>query len=219
MTNRETRACRDRRGADADRSPAQGVRGGPRAGHRQEAQSEVPRDCREARFPVPEHGEQARKGPGPERLPRASERLRVGGGPGGGYEWAAVGFLRSWAPAVPIPGGKVPCMRVGWRAEGMLTTDDTVLVKIQNVRDYYMEHWKEHSWDKIRSFTCVKLPFPKILFAYDHDFVHPENHTVTVRHVNVGVKRCGLREFLLEASADKVDLGDTIHDIHTLKPD
>ena len=101
----------------------------------------------------------------------------------------------------------------------MLTTDDTVLVKIQNVRDYYMEHWKEHSWDKIRSFTCVKLPFPKILFAYDHDFVHPENHTVTVRHVNVGVKRCGLREFLLEASADKVDVGDTIHDIHTLEPD
>jgi len=101
----------------------------------------------------------------------------------------------------------------------MLTTDDAVLVKIQNVRDYYIEHWKEHTWDQIRSFTCVKLPFPKILFAYDHGFKNPETGGVTLRHVNVGVAKCSVENFLLKASEDKVDLGDTIHVIHTLEPD
>jgi|SRR5882672_1705106 len=103
--------------------------------------------------------------------------------------------------------------------DGLPTIEESVLVKIQNVRDYYMEHWKEHAWNEMRSFTCAKLPFSKILFSYDHDFIHPETRKVTVRHVNVGVARCSLENFLLQANSDTVNLGETIHDLHTLDPD
>jgi len=44
---------------------------------------------------------------------------------------------------------------------------ESVLVKIQNVHDYFMEHGKEHKWDELASFVCAKLPFPKILFSAD----------------------------------------------------
>jgi hypothetical protein len=96
---------------------------------------------------------------------------------------------------------------------------DSVLIKIQNVRDYYMEHWREHKWNEVASFTCVKLPFSKILFSYDHEFVHPEKRTITVRHVNVGVAICSVENFLSKAMEDKVDLGETIHELHTLGPE
>jgi hypothetical protein len=96
---------------------------------------------------------------------------------------------------------------------------DAVLVKIQNVRDYYMAHWKEHKWDEIRSFTCVKLPFPKILFSYDHSFKNMDTGAVTSRHLNVGLALCSRQNFLDRAIQSKVDLGETIHELHALDPD
>lgn len=96
---------------------------------------------------------------------------------------------------------------------------EAVLVKIQNVRDYYMAHWRDHQWDEIRSFNCVKLPFPKIMFSYDHEFKHPTTGAIRVRHMNVGLATCSTESFLAKALEDKVNLGESIHELHILNPD
>jgi hypothetical protein len=95
---------------------------------------------------------------------------------------------------------------------------EAVLVKIQNVRDYYVEHWKEHKWDQICSFTCVRMPFPKMVFSYDHPF-NPPNRVKVIRHVNVTVESCSLGAFAKRAIDAKCpDLNNAIHEYHLLNP-
>jgi hypothetical protein len=47
---------------------------------------------------------------------------------------------------------------------------ETVLVKAQNVHNYFVEHHKEHGWEDLATFVCVKPPFKRMRVTYDHCF-------------------------------------------------
>lgn len=47
---------------------------------------------------------------------------------------------------------------------------EAVLVKAQNVHDYFMAHWQEHGWNDLTKFSCAKPPFKDIVISYDHSF-------------------------------------------------
>src|SRR5258708_1762987 len=47
---------------------------------------------------------------------------------------------------------------------------EPVVIKAQNVRDYYVEHFKEHNWHDLRTFTCVKPPFEEMIITFQHTF-------------------------------------------------
>ena len=63
---------------------------------------------------------------------------------------------------------------------------ERVLVKAQNVRDYFVKHYEEHNWMDMRSFFCVKPPYQEMVITYDHDFYDREKN-VFRRHVDVVV--------------------------------
>jgi hypothetical protein len=46
---------------------------------------------------------------------------------------------------------------------------ERVLVKAQNVHDYFMTHHEDHGWMKFESFFCVRPPYPQLVIVYDHE--------------------------------------------------
>jgi hypothetical protein len=49
-------------------------------------------------------------------------------------------------------------------------TDLPILVKAQNVRDYFMDNYERHGWLDMKNFRFVKPPFPQLIVAYNHEF-------------------------------------------------
>ncbi len=81
----------------------------------------------------------------------------------------------------------------------------TVLVHAQNVHDYFIRHYQEHGWEDLRTFTCVKPAFPKVLITYDHAFTahygpqpecQPQRYEEPVlRHMAVAVTELTPQQF------------------------
>lgn len=51
---------------------------------------------------------------------------------------------------------------------------ERVLVRANNVHDYFMKHYEEHGWNDLTKFTCAKPPYPEMVVTYDHDFLRIE---------------------------------------------
>lgn len=96
---------------------------------------------------------------------------------------------------------------------------ETVLVHIQNVHDYFLAHTDEHEWEQIRNFTCVKMPFPKIMFSYDHWFKNPNTGEKILRHMNVGLAACSTAAFLAKVQDCKIDVNEILPEVQLLAPD
>jgi hypothetical protein len=47
---------------------------------------------------------------------------------------------------------------------------EAVLIKAQNVHDYFVENYKRHHWDDLTSFSCVRPSYPNMVITYDHVF-------------------------------------------------
>jgi hypothetical protein len=72
---------------------------------------------------------------------------------------------------------------------------DSVLIKIQNVHDYFVAHAKEHGWEDLNSFFAVRPPFPKMVFSYDSNFFNRRLGKKIVRHVDVIMTERGMDYF------------------------
>ena len=59
-----------------------------------------------------------------------------------------------------------------------------VLVKAQNVFDYFQKHYKEHGWDDLTTFSCARPPFENMVVSYDDDAGKPH---WDLRHVDTVV--------------------------------
>lgn len=77
-------------------------------------------------------------------------------------------------------------LRPGPVAEAALATvDDAVLVRAQNVHDYFIANQGLHNWEDLKSFFAVRPPFPRMVITYDHPFVNKISRMRTVRHVDL----------------------------------
>lgn len=84
-----------------------------------------------------------------------------------------------------------------------MDTSEAVLVHAQNVRDYFVEHHKEHDWDQLDKFTCVKPAFSRMMLSYDHAFNATYDHnyqihklaTPLVRHCQIRIMELGMEQF------------------------
>ena len=95
--------------------------------------------------------------------------------------------------------------------------EEAVHVRIQNVADYFIEHYEEHKWNEIKSFTCAKMPFPKIMFSYDSST--RKTKKPILRHMNVGLAACSTEAFLAKAAEYKININDVLTEIRLLAPD
>lgn len=89
---------------------------------------------------------------------------------------------------------------------------EPVLIHAQNVHDYFMLHFKEHGWEDLKSFTCARPSFKKMVITYDHEFFNDEGRNV--RHVDVLVTQ-RTEEFFSWYLSDEARIGDT-KDLHQM---
>lgn len=73
-------------------------------------------------------------------------------------------------------------MQVDFTTEGR-----GVLVKAQNVYDYFEQHGRQQGWDDLHTFVCAKPPFPRMVISYD-GLVYEGNQRVPDIHIDVLVE-------------------------------
>jgi hypothetical protein len=100
---------------------------------------------------------------------------------------------------------------------------DGVLFKIPNVHQYFMEHGEEHGWYDPESFSCVKMPFDRITFSYDHDFKNVDTGVILRRHVNLVMEKATVDSFFEflknRAMLSEADVRELAHIIDRKQPD
>jgi len=124
-----------------------------------------------------------------------------------------------YAPTIRLDNQKLPHKTPKTRPE-----IDAVLVKAQNVHDYYVAHHKDHGWKDVKNFFAVRPPFPKMVITYTHAFLQPENNDALVdRHVCVRVTERDFEYFShylrAEANIPSEGLVDLRRVVDAVRPD
>lgn len=101
--------------------------------------------------------------------------------------------------------------------------DEAVLVRAQNVHDYFQANHQLHNWEDLRSFFAVRPPFPRMVLTYDHAFKNKQDGRIYERHVDVIVTERNLEFFSHyfkdEANIIKGQINELTKMIATVSPD
>lgn len=113
----------------------------------------------------------------------------------------------------------------GWKPPKK-TVDEAALFKIQNVRDLLMDNQSDDKLWEPDFIFCARLPYPIVVFSYDHEFLPPEDprnqQRKIRRHMNVRMERCDRAEFQQVVKAAELpasDVNELMHIVERREPD